>query len=255
MNDQARASLVPEVRVLVVDDEEDIRSALGRYLTLVGYRVEVAASGQEALAILDATRHQVAIVDIRMAGMGGVEFVRLAHEQCSNLAIVFLTGNATLGSAIAAVKAHAADYLLKPASAETVANAVAAALDKQRLVTEVPAADGERYVRAGSLTLDRQSDMVSVEGASSATDRHIALTPSEAALLACLMDHPRMAVSCRELARVALHYNLDEREAQAIVRPHVSRLRKKLEPEPARPRCLRTVPGAGYCLWPQAAVD
>jgi two-component system phosphate regulon response regulator OmpR len=250
MDRQSWTGQTPSIRVLVVDDDEDIRSALGRYLNLVGFQVEVAASGPEALALLGRSRYQVAVVDVRMPGMSGVEFVQLAHERWPDLAVVFLTGNATLDSAIAAVKAHAADYLLKPARAETVANAVAAAIGRQPVITTRAATEGERYLRAGLLTLDRQNRVVTVEGASAESHYSAVLTPSEMALLSCLMRHPRVPMSCRELAGEALHYDVRDKDAQSIVRPHISRLRKKIELQAARPRYLRTVPGAGYCLWP-----
>jgi DNA-binding response OmpR family regulator len=94
--------------------------------------------------------------------------------------------------------------------------------------------------------LDRQKRLVVVGGTAEGAGVHAELTENEAALLAALMAEPDRIFSCRELARQALGYDLAEVEAQDIVRPHVSRLRKKIEAEPSAPALVCTVRGQGY---------
>jgi DNA-binding response OmpR family regulator len=96
------------------------------------------------------------------------------------------------------------------------------------------------------LALDRETNVVTL--AAGRGQQHAALTPSEARLLALLMDRPGHVWSCRDLARLALGYDVVEAEAVEIVRPHISRLRRKLEPDPLQPRLIRTVRGQGYLL-------
>jgi two-component system alkaline phosphatase synthesis response regulator PhoP len=79
---------------------------------------------------------------------------------------------------------------------------------------------------------------------------NVELTANEAALLAYLMQHSETVFSCRGLARNVLGYDVDEREAQDIVRPHISRLRGKIELDPAHPRLIRTIRGEGYLFCP-----
>jgi DNA-binding response OmpR family regulator len=112
----------------------------------------------------------------------------------------------------------------------------------------LPAGKLERFVRYGPISLDREKRLVVVAGLRGMASTDANLTDTEVALLAYLMQHPDMALSSRHLARGALGYDIDEAEAQAIVRPHISRLRKKMEPDSAHPRLLRTIRGKGYLL-------
>jgi DNA-binding response OmpR family regulator len=274
MTDPAATSPIPQARVLVVDDEAHVRSPLVRSLALLGYTVDGAASGHQALDMLEHTAYDAMVLDMRMPGMGGVEVMQRACRMCPGLSIIVLTGYATLESAISAVKSHAADYLLKPASVHDVATAVTRALQqsaeklrRQRLLEVMeqaldqvrrieapgetpPTTTLERFLRAGPVTLDREERSAIVVESGSAVDTSVELTVSEAKLLACLMQHRRTVLSCRELAQAALGYDVEEEEAQRIVRPHICRLRKKIESQPAHPRLIRTIVGKGYLFAP-----
>jgi DNA-binding response OmpR family regulator len=264
---------VPPARVLVVDDEESVRAALARSLTLLRYSVDVAASGRQALEMLERTPYDVMLLDMRMPGMGGIEVMQRAGRMCSDLSIIVLTGHATLESAIAAVKSGAIDYLLKPASIHELATAVSKALQRhaerlrrQRLLRVLeqvleearrtegpgtstgtpPASTPDQFLGAGPIVLDRESGLIVVAGVGDAGDLSAELTVCEAKLLAYMMQHPDAVLSCRELARSALGYDVTEREAQGIVRPHISRLRKKIEPGSSSLHLIRTIFGHGY---------
>lgn len=268
---------IPEARVLVVDDEEAVRAALARSLTLLRYSVDVAASGHQALEMLERTPYDVMLLDIRMPGLGGIEVMQRAGQLCADLSIVVLTGHASLQSAIAAVKADAVDYLLKPASIHELATAVSKALQRrteklrrQRLVRVMeqaleearrtegpetstgtpPTSMPDQFLAVGPIVLDRLSGLVVVAGVGDAGDRTTELTICEAKLLAYMMQCSDVVLSCRELARSALGYDVTEREAQAIVRPHISRLRKKIEPRSGGRRLIRTIFGHGYRFAP-----
>jgi DNA-binding response OmpR family regulator len=274
MTDATAASPIPRARVLVVDDEAHVRSALVRSLSLKGYRVNGAVSGYQALEMLGRTPYNVMVLDMRMPGMDGIEVMQRACQMCPDLAIVVLTGHATLETAISAVKSHAADYLLKPASVHDVATAVARALQRRadkrhrhhllqvmgQALDELsrieasgetsPTPTPERFLRAGPVTLDREKRLVFVARGDDAGGSNAELTVSQALLLDYLMQHSNTILSCRELARFALGFDVGEQAAQSIVRPHISRLRKKIEPDPAHPRLIRTVSGKGYLFAP-----
>ena len=238
---------VPRARVLVVDDEADIRLSVGRVLGLLGYEVDLAESGEQALAMAERTSYDVALLDIRLPGMDGIELMRRVADACPAMAVILLTGYAALDSAIAAVRSGAVDYLLKPASVRRIASAVATALARHRQATVPPTKVADQFLGAGPLTLDREQRLVTIGAGTGSDCRAASLTRSEATILSHLMVHPGVVVTCHELVG-ALGYTDGEEESRAIVRPHISRLRRKIEPDPASPRLILTVPGQGYVL-------
>lgn len=246
-------SSFPSGRILVVDDEPGIRSALGRFLELLGYDVDQAANGAEALQMVRRRRYDVAILDIRMPGMDGVELMHRAREVTPGLAVVLLTGYATVDTAIAAVKAHATDYLRKPTALEDVATAVSRALEASRPTQRQQTGDGpDRFLRVGRVTIDQEECVLMVQGEDPTGDRSARLTPTETALLTKLLEHPGRPISCKRLARLALGYeDVLGYEAQSLVSPHICRLRKKISQGPGFPPMIRTIRGKGYIFAPE----
>ena len=265
---------IPQARILVVDDEPAARAAITRGLALMGYRVDEAASGSQALAKLSLLPYDLMLLDLRMPGMDGVEVMKWVEEAQPGLLVIVLTAHATLESAIAAVRAGAANYLLKPCSIRDIEAAIARALqrrqkdlDHQHLVGVIAEAvkalqaeEGRdmlssperqmRFLRCGPIVLDLEKHLAVVRRPDDAGSLNTELTTNEVALLAYLMQHPDTVFTCRQLARAALGYDVSEREAEAIVRPHISRLRKKIEPDPDNPRVVRSIRGKGYLFSP-----
>jgi two-component system KDP operon response regulator KdpE len=235
--------------VLVVDDETHVRSALARSLTLTGYCADEAASGPHALQMLERAPYDAMVLDIRMPGMDGVEVMSRACQLYPDLCIIILTGHAALESAIAAVRSRAADYLRKPASVRDIAAAIDRALQQRTQKEQAQAPTLGRFLRAGPITLD-QEKCLAIVATGDAGSLIVKLTASESALLAQMIQHPNTILSCRELAQTALGYDVSEQEARRIIRPHICRLRKKIEPDPDRPRLIRTAPGEGYLFAP-----
>lgn len=132
-------------RVLVVDDEETIRLALGRFLSNRGYAVETAASGAEALLALQRERAAVMLCDLRMPGMSGLQIVPRALELDRDLAVVMLTAMSDAQSATDALTAGAADYLVKPVELPALQQAVEAALGRR--VRQLRSRHVERLIR------------------------------------------------------------------------------------------------------------
>jgi len=105
----------------------------------------------------------------------------------------------------------------------------------------------ERFLQAGPLLLDRHKRLVVVKRI---PERALELSEGEEAILAHLMSHPDQVVSCQELARAAWGYTLSEQEAQSLVRPHIFRMRRKIESTPDDPSLIRTIRGRGYLFSP-----
>jgi DNA-binding response OmpR family regulator len=273
MDDSLSAPLLPDARILIVDDDAHVLLALSRALKLKGYQhVDEANSGAEAVEKLQRVPYDLMMLDIRMPDMDGMAVLQKTQQVRPNLLVIILTGHAAMESALAALKSGmVVDYLLKPASLEQVEAAIRKALRKrlteiqqrhsletaiaalEQLKTEKPTAaphpaplSVERYLHAGPVTLDRDNRQATLkwEGrVHSAT-----LTASEESILALLMSRTGDVFSSRIIAREALGYDLSENEAKSIVHPHIVRLRRKIEQDSKHPGLIRTVRGKGYSL-------
>ncbi|MGD9100841.1 MAG: response regulator transcription factor [Anaerolineae bacterium] len=271
MSNESITLPIPQARVLVVDQESHSRSALVRSLTSLGYRADEADSGSQALDMLKSVAYDLAMLDVCLPDIDGVEVMRRARQMQPELRIIVLTASPSLESAIAAVKCQAADYLLRPADADEIEAAITAALQQRAQVLRrrdlldmmgqtlsalhgietpqetAPAPPPEGLLSTGPVTLDRKKRLASVSGSQTPT---VTLTRNETAILAHLMTHPDQVISCRELVQAALGYTVTEQEARSIVRPHIFRLRKKLEVHPSKPSLIRTMRGRGYLFSP-----
>jgi DNA-binding response OmpR family regulator len=267
---QATSPPIPEARILVVEDAAPTRKAIVRALNLTGYQADEAISGRQALDKLGSLPYDLMLLDLRLPEMDGVEVMKHVQETHPHLLVIVLTAHATVDSAITAVRAGAVDYLLKPCSIHDIEAAISHALQRRRerlhrqhLIrvmadalealqadeqqqAATPVAPLERFLQCGPVALDREKHLAVVSGVGDTGSLDAELTTNEVALLAYLMQHPETVFSPRELAREALGYEVSGKEAQDIVRPHISRLRKKIEHDPAHPQLVRTIRGKGY---------
>jgi DNA-binding response OmpR family regulator len=260
--------LSKEARILVVDDEQFIRFLLAEQLAQEGYEVSTAASGEEAVAMLQKATFDLMLLDLKMPGMDGIEVMRAARDIAPETVVIMLTAHATLDSAIEALRYGGHDYLLKPSSAEDILSSVEQGLAKRRrwrrqenliqemgnLARELAGGEGElpdgqrpgeeqsRYLRVGDLLLDRASLSVHSAGES------IHLTPSEYSLLLCLMENAGKTVGFGELAEAIHGAECEERAARDAISTHLWRLRRKLESVPDARNQIVNVRGQGYAL-------
>ena len=272
-NSSATPPLLPEARILIVDDDAHVLLALSRALKLKGYSyVEEARSGAEAVEKLTRMPYDLMMLDIRMPEMDGMAVLQKAQQVRPNLLVIILTGHAAMESALTALKSGmVVDYLLKPASLEQVEAAIRKALRKrltemqqrhsletaiaalEQLKTDAPVPQSgnlslplERFLHAGPVSLDRDNRQATLKWGGMV---HTAvLTASEESILALLMARPGDVFSSRRIAREALNYDLNENEAKSIVHPHIVRLRRKIEQDSRHPGLIRTVRGKGYTL-------
>lgn len=263
---------LPPLRVLIVDDEASLRLMVRAGLEQLGYEVDEASSGLEGLNKLSMQPFDVLILDLKMPGIQGLEVMQHLPKLYPHLALIILTGRPTLESAIEAVQQKAVAYLCKPCSLHEIAavlNEVRAQrtrdLHRKTLLAAIqeatvalqcldpceggPHPEGHiltpRFIRLGALILDqeRQTLFYPTSGTESAA---LTLTAHETTLLASLMRAPDSPQSCVELARALGYENTDENEAEALVRPHISRLRRKLSGISSL--SIQTLRGKGYLL-------
>lgn len=230
--------------ILIVDDEDTLRYFLRRTLEDEGYRVSTAANGQLALELLARETFDLALVDLRMAGVDGLEVMRQFRQQSPETQIIILTAYASVPSAVEALRHGAHDYLTKPFETAELLVSVADGLARRRAETTSPATPSRSQLTYGDLTLDYGMRQVMRQG------QVLDLTPTEFDLLACLMESPNTALDAVTVLRQIRGYEATEGEARAIVRVHVHRLRQKLEPDAANPRYVVTVAGGRYVFTP-----
>jgi two-component system KDP operon response regulator KdpE len=226
--------------ILIVDDENTLRYFLKRTLEVEGYQVSEAANGQSALDLLEREAFDLALVDLRMAGIDGLEVMRQFRQRSPETQIIIITGYASVPSAVEALRHGAHDYLTKPVMTEDLLASVADGLARRRAQPPLPTRPGRDNLVYGDLVLDFNMHQVTRQG------QVLDLTPTEFDLLACLMEVPNTALDSVAVLKQIRGYDATEGEARAIVRVHVHRLRQKLEPDPALPRYVVTVAGGRY---------
>jgi two-component system KDP operon response regulator KdpE len=219
-------------RILVVDDEPQIRRIMRTALTGAGYEIEDAKTGEEALDRLREFRPDLVLLDINLPGMGGLAACRSIRAD-SNVAIIMLTVHNTEATKIEALDAGADDFVTKPFSTPELLARIRAAL-RRLPVTQGPTAK----LRMGSLSIDFSARTVTQGTATS----H--LTPKELDLLRYLTQHANQAVSHRELLQAV--WGPDYGDQVDYLRVFIKTLRRKIEPNPERPQYVVTEPWVGY---------
>jgi two-component system KDP operon response regulator KdpE len=220
-------------RVLVVDDESAIRRFLRASLSAQGYEVFEASSGQAALSSVLADRPDLILLDLGLPDLDGVEVTRLLREWTS-LPIIIVSVRGQETDKIAALDAGADDYLTKPFGAGELLARMRAALRRSSLSSSEP------IFKTGDLVVDQARREVKV------ADEPVQLTPTEYDLLRVLVTHAGKVLTHNQLLRQVWGPGY-EQEAH-LLRVNISNLRRKIEPEPDRPRYVRTEPGVGYRL-------
>jgi two-component system, OmpR family, phosphate regulon response regulator OmpR len=219
--------------LLVVDDDDRIRTLLKRYLAGLGHSVTVARDAQQARAMIDSLIFDLIILDVMMPGEDGVSLTRALRAE-RDTPIILLTARGDPNHRIEGLSAGADDYLAKPFEPEELALRVAAVLKRAR---PAPAAD---VLTMGAVTWHVARQELRRDGAL------VRLTQAEIDLLGVLASRPGATITREELARkagVAMDRSVDVQ---------VTRLRRKLEVDPAEPIYLQTVRGLGYRLSPDA---
>jgi two-component system, OmpR family, KDP operon response regulator KdpE len=219
-------------RILVIDDEPQIRRIMRETLTNEGYEVDDAKNGMEGLEKLRQFRPDLVLLDINMPDMGGVEVCKFIRGD-SNVAIIMLTVRKSEADKVAALDAGADDFVTKPFSTPELLARVRATLRRMPLSQGSPT-----RLQFGQLTIDFAARTVTL----GSTTSH--LTPKELDLLRYLTQHANQAVSHRELLQAV--WGPDYGDQVDYLRVVIKNLRKKIEASPEHPHFIQTEPWVGY---------
>jgi two-component system, OmpR family, KDP operon response regulator KdpE len=219
-------------RILVVDDEPQILRALETNLRAAGYEVDTAATAEAALSTAAARRPEAVILDLLLPDGRGTEVAR-ALRAWSSAPIIVLSAVGDEAEKVEALDAGADDYVTKPFGMDELLARLRAAMRRVE-------PSGEPVLEVGEIRVDLEKHAVAVAG------KQVQLTPNEFAMLRLFALNEGKLLTHRTILRevwgpayqVESHY----------LHVYVSQLRRKLEPDPARPRYLLTEPGAGYRL-------
>jgi len=218
--------------VLVVEDEMNIARLVRDYLRRAGFEVVAVGDGESALASVRGSRPDLVVLDLGLPGRDGLDVAR-EIRRTSNLPIVMLTARGEETDRIVGLELGADDYVVKPFSPRELVARIRAVLRRTDPGAAVP-----ETIRAAGVTIDRVRMRVTVG------DRPVDLTPTEFELLSTLAREPGRVFTRGQLL-TAIHGVAIESYERAID-AHVKNVRKKLEPEPSRPRYVLTVHGVGY---------
>ena len=221
-------------RILIVEDDERIRSSMRLALEDEGYTVDDVGSGEEAIAQFEAEPSEVVLIDLMLPGMDGFEACR-ALRRISTVPVIMVTARSDTHDVVAGLEAGADDYVTKPFVAKELAARIRALLRRSRHEGE-----DAGILSFGDVEIEPDAGVVRRAG------EEVHCTRTEFRLLCELANHPGKVLSREQLLERVWGYDYfgDGR----LVDVHVRRLRTKVEPDPASPRFILTVRGMGYKL-------
>ena len=220
-------------KILIVDDEPQIRRMLRTTLTSSGYQVADARSGEDALQTFREYLPDLVIMDLNMPGMGGLQACRELRAD-SDVPIIILTVRNAESDKVEALDAGADDYVCKPFGMKELLARIRAALRRAPMSPE----SGPRRFVSADLEVDFEDRKVRVKAQS------IHLTPKEFELLRYLLSQGGKPVPHRQLLQAV--WGPDYGEESDYLRVFINHLRKKIEPNPAKPKYIVTEPWVGY---------
>ena len=228
--------------ILIVDDDAEIRSLLGKYLLKNGLRVTTVADGRAMWQALDAGRIDLIVLDLMLPGDDGLTLCRNLRAKSSDIPVIMLTARGEETDRIVGLEMGADDYLPKPFNPRELVARINAVLRRQteRLAPGAPTADGKALF--GPFELDPAARTLTRDG------KTIHLTTGEFSLVKVFVAHPRQPLAREKLMLLARGRDHDVFDRAIDVQ--VSRLRKLIEADPAKPRFLQTVWGFGYTYVP-----
>ena len=249
--------------ILIVDDEKASRKSLSKILGLEGYTVETKEDGQSAIDSFAENSYDLMILDLQMPGMSGLEVLQEVVKNSPDVQIIMLTAHGSLDTAIEALRLGAHDYILKPASPDEILASVAKGISrraeserKHRIIEQMESSLRELKDYEGGEPVSEASRMIYSIGEDVKidlerreiwqNDKSVNLTPTESKLLKVLLENQGRVLSHKELVLFVQGYKTTDWEAPEIMRPLVSRLRRKLKLFSDGPDWITNVRGTGY---------
>jgi two-component system phosphate regulon response regulator OmpR len=233
----------PKTRILVVDDDLRLRDLLQRYLTEQGFTTHTVSDAAGMDKMMSRDRFDLLVLDLMLPGEDGLSICRRLRGTKNNVPIIMLTAKGEEVDRIVGLEMGADDYLPKPFNPRELVARIHAVLRRRAapLPPGAPSAEPEK-VTFGSMTVDLATRTLERDG------KTVSLTTGEFALLKVLVTHPRTPLSRDKLMELARgrEYEVFDRSIDV----QVSRLRKLVEKDPARPAYIQTVWGFGYVFVP-----
>jgi DNA-binding response OmpR family regulator len=224
-----------DAKILVVDDDRKIVELITLYLKKDGYQVLAAYDGQQAIELARRKQPDLIVLDLMLPQVDGMDVCRTLRMRAeSPVPIIMLTGRSTDEDKLAGLDLGADDYVTKPFNPRELVARIRAVLRRTAGKEE----SGPPEVRFGEMVIDFIRHEVR------ASEQAVNLTPTEFRLLETMVKEPGRAFSRLDLLEQAFGYDYEGLERTIDV--HIMNLRKKIEPEPSRPRYVVTVPGLGY---------
>jgi two-component system phosphate regulon response regulator OmpR len=227
-------------RVLVVDDDPAIRKMLAEYLAEHGYEVAQAAGGKEMRVELEREVPAAVLLDIGLPGEDGLTLARFVRERY-DVAIIMVTGAGDVIDRVAGLEVGADDYIAKPFDPRELRARLKSVL--RRVEKKDSHSKGKVRVSVGRCFLDMKSRQLT-----DAKGNEIPLTAMEFDLLKAFIERPNQVLSRDQLLTMTRNREWEPFDRSIDIR--VTRLRRKVEADPDRPRAIRTVRGAGYMFVP-----
>ena len=226
--------------LLIVEDDELVQSLMGAYLQRDGFTISLAATGKEMLAAIDTEHIDLVLLDLGLPDEDGLSLARQVRAR-SDLPIIVITARKGKSDRLAALEVGADDYLTKPFDPDELVLRVRNILGHAGTV-EAPSIRSEIYRFEGwSLDMDARA-VIAPDG------EHVAFTRAELNLLAALVKAPNRVLTRAHLLDAVSH-DADS-PTDRLIDVLVSRIRKKIEPEPKAPQFITTVVGCGYKFSP-----
>jgi two-component system OmpR family response regulator len=225
-----------EARLLVVDDEPNIRELLSTSLRFAGFEVVSAGNGREALAAVEAHAPDLAVLDVMLPDMDGFTVTRRLRAAGKHFPVLFLTAKDDTEDKVTGLTVGGDDYVTKPFSLDEVVARIRAVLRRTQPMLE----DDEAVIRVDDLELDDDAHEVRRGG------KVIELSPTEFKLLRYLMLNPNRVLSKAQILDHVWEYDFNG--DASIVESYISYLRRKVDIDPDAPALIQTKRGVGYVL-------
>ncbi|HET90929.1 MAG TPA: response regulator transcription factor [Chloroflexi bacterium] len=267
----------PTAKILIIDDEANIRASLKEMLIRDDHEVVTTESGEAALKLLETDTFDLALIDLKLGGIGGIEVLKALRERSPDTIAIVLTAHASLETAVEALRRGAHDYLFKPCKPTELRESIQRGLlnrqtpSKSRLLDQIESMasdleairstileqesrprptlphtitgkDPGRFLQYQGLIVDRLRHAITVDG------YLLDLSPTEFNLLSYLVTQVPKVVSPKEIAREVQGYDSDQWEASEAIRQHVYRIRQKIKEAGCSRDVVNTVRGVGYTI-------
>ena len=230
--------MIEQSRILVVDDDADLRWMVNKYLSKHDYSVTLAEDGEKMREALEHDSFDLAILDINLPGEDGLSLARYLRSN-HNIGIIMLSAAAEVFDRIIGLEMGADDYVTKPFEPRELLARVKSVLRRAQNTSEVSADGAAKLVKFGEFSLNLESHQLLDQ-----ENQVVSLTSMEFDLLKAFAENPNKVLSRDQLLNLSHNRDWDPFDRSIDIR--ITRLRRKIEKQPSQPQIIKTVRGAGY---------